>query len=183
MRRINSLSDLLMEELADLLNAENQSLEFLPKLADASQLPALRRVLEDHLVLSKEHIRRLENIFNNIAQRPQGVICETVRKIISESDEVIHQREKGISRDAAIVSIVSRVELYEIDEYQTACEHAVILGHTQIVEILNKTLDEERIMNSYLNELAQFMINVQAIDPTGSQKFVRKGSRNKPKKQ
>jgi ferritin-like metal-binding protein YciE len=159
-----------MEELADLLNGENRLIEALPKMAEASQSSALKGILEDHLKVTKNHAHRLQDIFSNIAQSPQRVTCESIKKLIKESEDVINKYENDAACDAAIISVVQRMEQYEITGYQTACEHAVNLGHTWIVEVLNKTLDEERVMNFYLNELAQYMINVQSMDPTPESK-------------
>jgi len=165
MKRINSLSDLLMEELADLLNAENQLAEALPKMVEASQSSALKTVLKDYLEVTRKHANRLQDIFSNIGQNPQGVTSKAMKGLIEESEEVVNQTEKCPARDAAIVSVVKLVERYEIVGYQMACEHAADLAHTRIVELLNESLDEERTMNLSLNELAQGMINIQTIDP------------------
>jgi ferritin-like metal-binding protein YciE len=182
MKRINSLSDLLLEELADLLSAENQLIEALPKMAEACQSLTLRLVLEAHVEVTKSHADRLKDIFSNILQNPQRLICKAIKKLIVESEDIISKAEKSQDREAAIIRLAQRVEQYEITWYQTACEHAIELHHTKIVELLNKTLNEERSMNLHLNELAQGMINAEARGfyiPEG--KFSRGGIKKKSK--
>lgn len=185
MKRINSLSDLLMEELADLLNAENQLVEALPKMAQVGQSSALKTVLEDHLKVVQDQADRLHDIFSNIGQEPSNQTCKAIQRLIADCEYVVNKTEEGAARDAALVSVMQQVEQHEINEYQTACEHAVDLGHTGIVELLNKTLDEERTMNLRLNELAQGVINIQTIDPQGrgfympEGKFRKKGIKKK----
>ncbi len=168
MNRINSLSDLLMEELVDLINAENQLIEALPKMSEISQAPSLKTVLEDHLEMTKKHAGRLQDIFNKIGQQPQVRICEAIKELVVESQDIANRSEKGSARDADIINVAQRVAQYEIFSYQTAREHAADLGHTRMVELLTDTLNEERAMNLHLNELAQNRINVQATSPLHS---------------
>jgi ferritin-like metal-binding protein YciE len=165
MKRINSLSDLLMEELADLLNAENQLIEALPKMAEAGESSELKGFLEDHLEVTKEHAHRLQDIFSNIGQNPQRIACKAIKKFIEAGKDIVNTTGKSSNRDAAIIRVAQQIEHYEINGYVTAREHAEDLGHTRMVELLDKTLDEERAMNLHLSELAQSMINVQAMVP------------------
>ncbi len=183
MKNENSLSDLLMEELADLLNAESQLIEALPNMIQASQSSALRSALEEYLQITKEHIDRLGDIFSNIGQDPQEGTCKTIQELIAESEDVVDKTEKSQARDSAIIWVAQRAEQYEIAEYKKAREHAADLNHTKIVELFTKVLNENRGMNFHLNELAQGMINVQASGgfhiPEG--KFKRGGIKKKTK--
>lgn len=170
MKRTNPLSDLLMEELAELLNVENQLAETLPKMMVASHSLTLKFVLEVQLEVTKGHVDRLQDIFSNTRKNPQRVNCRIIKNFIRKGEFVVNKAEKSPTRDAAIISLVQQVEQYEITEYQKACEHAIVLGHSKIVQILDGSLNEERSMNLHLNELVQGMINAQAIDPSGSRK-------------
>jgi ferritin-like metal-binding protein YciE len=155
-----------MEELADLLNAESQLIEALPKMADSSRLQALKTALEDCLKITREHVTRLQDIFSNIGQNPQRLTCKAMKGLIRK--EAVNKTEKGPAGDTAIIDVAQRVQQYEISRYKTVREHAADLGHTRIVELFTKTLNEKRAMNFHFNELAQGMINAQAIDPESS---------------
>ena len=63
MKRINSLSDLLMEEMSDLLLAENQLLEALPKMVQASESAALKSVFEGLLKITGKACQPLKGYF------------------------------------------------------------------------------------------------------------------------
>src|ERR1039457_6293645 len=128
MKKIISLSGLLMEELADLLNVENQLVEVLPKMAHASQSLALKLALEAQLEITKGQASRLKDIYSNTGQNLQEVMCKTVKGFIQEGEYMVNKKEKGLSCDAAIVSLVQRVKQYEISGNQTACAHAIELG-------------------------------------------------------
>jgi len=185
MKRINSLNDLLMEELSDLLNAESQLVEALPQMAQVVGSPGLKAALEEYQEISKEHVRRLDEIFDNIGQNPQRVVCRVIKELITGCDVAVNKTEKSPDRDTSIISAAQRMEEYEISKYKTAREHAVDLGHTKIVEVFAKTLNEQRAMNLHFNELAQGMINAQVMEPEGKGfyipegKFGRKGVKKK----
>ncbi len=58
--KIESLEDLLQDELKDLYSAENQLVKALPKMAKTAQSNDLRKAFEDHLEQTKNHVQRLE---------------------------------------------------------------------------------------------------------------------------
>ena len=175
MNKINSLSDLLMEELSDLLNAEDQLIDSLPRMAQASQSSGLKAVLEAHSIVSQEQAGRLRDIFVNSGQNPKGMVCKVMKELIAECEGVINQTEAGQARDIIIISIAQRMEHYEITGYAIAHEHADDLGHSKIVDVVDKILNEERTMHLRLSELAQGLINVQAIEPKGGGFYVPEG--------
>jgi len=192
MKRTNTLSYQLIEELAGLLNAESQLVEALPKMADASQLSAIRISLEDFLQVTKEHVSRLQDIFSNIGQSPKQVTCQAMKELITEVQGLVSKAEKSPASDAAILNVLQRMQQYEVARYKAVREHSADLGHTKIVEVFTKILNEDRAINFHFNELAQGVINVQAIDPSASSpkgggfyipegKFKRGGTKKKPK--
>ncbi len=151
-----------MEELEDLLNAENQWVKALPRMAEASQSTELKSVLQDHLQNTRKHVNRLQEIFGSLGQHPQPMVSKAMQGLIDEGQDVVNAADKSPARDAAIIGAAQRVEHYEIAGYGTAREHAADLGHTKVVELLNETLKEERAVNFYLNELAKEIINARA---------------------
>lgn len=175
MKKINSLSDLLMEELADLLSAESQLVEALPRMADACRSSALKSALEDTLEITLEHVNRLQGIFSNIGQNAPPLTCKAMKGFINEIEEVLNKTERGPASDSAMVGVIQRVQRYKISRYKKTRVHAADLGHTKMVEIFTATLNEEREDHFRLNELAQFMINVHATDSKGGGFYITEG--------
>jgi Mn-containing catalase len=175
MKRNNPSSDLLMEELANLLNAETQLLEILPKMAQASESSALKAALENCLEITGEHISRIQDILNNIRQDPSKLICKAMQGFIEGIEDIVYDPQEYPARDTAIIRVAQRVQQYEIAEYKKARLYASDLGHTGIVELFTKTLNEKRAMNFHLNELAQYMINIQATEPKSRGFYIPKG--------
>ena len=59
---MNDLRDLLKHEIEDLLSAEDQIIEALPKMIDKANNSDLKRALSEHLKLTEQHKSRLEKI-------------------------------------------------------------------------------------------------------------------------
>jgi ferritin-like metal-binding protein YciE len=155
MKRISSLNDLLIEEMAELLNAEGRLVKALPMMARASHSPALKALFEGHLEFKKKQANRLQEFFNNIGQDPRGRDCKAVKGLIDDAETVIKNFEKNHNRDNAIISLALQVEHYEIAVFKTAREHAADVGHSRIVELFDQILSEERSMDLHLSELAK----------------------------
>ena len=57
------IKELLIEELKDLLHAENQWVAALPKMAGAAKCAKLREALEKHLQQTQTQVERLNEAF------------------------------------------------------------------------------------------------------------------------
>ena len=63
--------------------------------------------------------------------------------------------------DAGLIGAAQHVEHYEIAGYGCARTYAELLGHANLANLLQKTLDEEKATDQKLTELAR-TINVEA---------------------
>ena len=71
----NSLLGLYVDELRDIYNAEKQLTKALPKMAKAATTEDLRNGFTEHLEQTREHVERLEQIFEALGQRASGKRC------------------------------------------------------------------------------------------------------------
>src|SRR4051812_34329894 len=99
MKRITSLNDLLIEELAELLNAEDRLAGALPKMKQSSQSQALKAIFDNHLESTKKQAARLRDIFNNIGQNPHGRDCKAIKGYIQEVEQAVNNSQKGSGLD------------------------------------------------------------------------------------
>lgn len=160
--KLDSLRDLLLEELRDLYNAENQLVDALPKMAKAATSSELRSAFTDHLELTRQHVSRLEQIFEHIGESPSGETCEAMKGLIKEGETLIKAQGDPSVRDAGLVGAAQRVEHYELAGYGTARSLARRLGQTQIAETLQQTLTEEAAADKTLTSIAESNVNVAA---------------------
>ena len=81
----SALKDLLVEQLEDLVSAENQLIAALPKMAAASNEPKLREAFEKHLEQTKGHADRLKFIFETLGESSEGKMCKAMKGLDRKS--------------------------------------------------------------------------------------------------
>jgi ferritin-like metal-binding protein YciE len=155
------LKELYIDELRDLYSAENQLVKALPKMAKAASSGELRQGFEEHLEQTKEHVARLEQIFEALDESPKGKKCMGMEGLVKEGAEAMEEDFEDAVMDSALIGAAQRVEHYEIAAYGTTREFANLLGETEAASLLEETLNEEKETDEKLTELAK-EINSQA---------------------
>jgi ferritin-like metal-binding protein YciE len=161
--KLDSLYDLYVEELKDLYNAEHQILKALPKMINAASASELAAALEEHLDVTKEQVQRLEKIFKMLKTNPKGKKCKAMEGLIEEGKEVMEEDADPSVMDAALIAAAQRVEHYEMAGYGCVRTYASLLGFSEAADLLQQTLDEEGDADKKLTELAETVINVEAM--------------------
>ena len=161
MPAINSLRDLLVDELRDLYNAENQLIKALPKMAKAASNDELKEGFQEHLEQTREHVDRLDRCFKILGQKAKGKTCHAMQGLVEEGKEAIEEDAPDAIRDAKLIGAAQRVEHYEIAAYGTARAFAQTLSESKVADLLQETLDEEGETDKKLTSLAE-SINEEA---------------------
>ena len=60
---MNTLRETFLEELKDIYDAEHQIVKALPELIEAASNDELKSGLQEHLEETRDHIQRVEKIF------------------------------------------------------------------------------------------------------------------------
>lgn len=163
--KFETLDDLFTEQIQDLYDAEKRLVEALPKMADASSEPSLKEAFLHHLAETRQHVGRLDQIFELLGKELNRETCEAMKGLVEEGDEVIDAKGDDRVIDAALIAAAQRVEHYEIAGYGTARSLAENLGYDQAASLLQETLDEEGNADKRLTELST-RINMQAQHAT-----------------
>jgi ferritin-like metal-binding protein YciE len=164
-----NLKNLLIDELKDLYDGEQQLTRALPKLAAASRSDGLRSAFESHLEETRNHVKRLEDVFALLSVKAAGKACDGIAGIIKEGSRLIEMRElDGAVKDAALIASAQKAEHYEMAGYGTVAAWARTLGLTEIAGSLEQTLDEEKAADQALNDLAEQEVNVSAAHEAGT---------------
>jgi ferritin-like metal-binding protein YciE len=159
---IETLQDLYIHELKDIYSAEKQILDALPQMAKGASHDELRQAFEEHHRVTEEQVRRLDTIFDELGEKPQGQKCKGMEGLIEEGKEMLKEKADPDVRDAGLIAAAQRVEHYEIAAYGTARTYAKQLGLDNHVELLQRTLDEEGQTDQRLSKLAESRINTDA---------------------
>ena len=183
MPAVNSLRELLVEELRDIYDAEKRLTKALPKISKASSHDELKSAIDAHLEETREHVTRLEQAFEALDTPARAKTCAAMKGLIEEGDEHAGEdyADEGL-RDAAIIGSAQRVEHYEIAAYGTAIAHAKLLALDDVVALLESTLEEEKAADSKLTEIAESVVNLDAsaADETDETDVTGDGSARRP---
>jgi ferritin-like metal-binding protein YciE len=162
---MQSLQDLMVEELKDLYNAENQLLKAMPRMAKKASNDQLRQAFETHMRETEGQIDRLEQVFEALGEKAKGKTCHAMKGLLEEAKEMMGEDMDDDVMDAALISAAQKVEHYEIASYGTVRTYAQLLGNKEAARLLQQTLDEEGKTDKLLSQLAESSINIEAARP------------------
>ena len=156
------LSDLLIDQLRDILHAEKQLTKALPKMAEAARFDQLRELFELHLSETETQVERINECFELLGKSARAKPCKGMAGLVEEGQEVIAEGEdkEDAAADLALIGAAQRVEHYEIAGYATARGLAQQLRHSQIVNLLSKSLAEEENADQLLNQVARSLMSI-----------------------
>ncbi|MFL5241789.1 MAG: ferritin-like domain-containing protein [Gemmataceae bacterium] len=160
--KMTSLQDLFIDSLRDLYNAENQIIKALPKMAKAADSEELQNAFQEHLEQTKEHVERLEKVFEIMGTKARGKTCQAMEGLIEEGKELMKEDAEPEVLDAGLIAAAQKVEHYEMASYGTVRTWAQQLGQDAAAELLQQTLDEEMDTDRKLSNIAESMVNASA---------------------
>jgi len=160
--KLESLENLFVHELKDLLSAEKQLVKALPKMAKGAGSQALREAIEHHLEETKGQVERLEKVFAIVGKTARAEHCKGMEGLIAEGSDLLEEDGDAAVKDAALIGAAQRVEHYEIAGYGTARTLAELMGLEEAVQLLEASLDEEKAADEKLTEIALTEVNPQA---------------------
>lgn len=163
MSKLNSLKDLMTDEIRDLYHAERQITQALPKMIDAASDAELKKAFQTHLQQTEGQIKRLEQVFQHLDVPAKAKVCHAMLGIIEEGKEFIQEDADPDVKDAGLIACAQRVEHYEIAGYGTVRTFAQELGLSDVQQLLQQTLDEEKETDQLLTRLAERRLNQEAI--------------------
>jgi ferritin-like metal-binding protein YciE len=158
-----TLQKLYIEQLKDLYSAEHQILEALPKMIQKATHSDLKRGFQEHYQQTEQQVQRLEEISEMIGEDLGGHECEGMKGLLKEGESAMEEFKDSDVLDAALIAAAQRVEHYEMAGYGCSRTYANMLGFADQATILQRTLDEEGETDKRLTELAETVINIDAL--------------------
>lgn len=177
---MEELRELLIEELQDILHAENQLVGALPKMAKAAHHPKLKEAFEKHLVQTKGQVERLNTVFELLGEKPEQKPCKAMMGLVKEGEETIEDgKEKDeMIADLALIMAAQKVEHYEIASYGSVRCLARQIGQRDVETLLAHTLGEEESSDYLLTALAKPLLQDSTHGENGN---ARKQPKPQPK--
>jgi len=163
MTKQKKLEDLFYDTLKDIYYAEKKILKTLPKMAKAAQNEQLRDAFMHHREQTQGQIERLQQVFEALGKRAQGITCEALNGLVEECEELLDEaKEPSPVRDAGLIAGAQAIEHYEMARYGALVAWAKASGQKAVVQLLEETLNEEKQTDTLLNDLANKQINQAA---------------------
>ncbi len=162
MAKVASLRAHLVEELNDLLNAEQQLIEALPMMAERASRQELRSAFRRHLAETKTHERRVTQALQSLDEAASGTTCEAMEGLLAEGQELMSSGTPGALLDAMLITAAQKVEHYEIATYGTVRTYANVLGERKVAQLLEQNLRDEKNADKKLTTIAEGSVNKQA---------------------
>jgi ferritin-like metal-binding protein YciE len=85
---IKNMDDLFVHTLRDIYYAEKQIVKSLPEMIEKASNQQLKQGFQTHLRETENHVKRLDQVFELIGKKAQGVDCPAIDGIIEEAEDV-----------------------------------------------------------------------------------------------
>jgi ferritin-like metal-binding protein YciE len=159
----SNLKEFFVEQLQDIYWAEKKLVKTLPGLTDAATSQELKNAFSNHLQQTKQHVIRLEKVFNMIGEDVKATKCPAMAGIIDEGADIIDETENGSAqRDVGLIFAGQKAEHYEIATYGGLIELAKTLRYNEAADLMYQTLTEEKNADTLLTRIAEKSVNYKA---------------------
>jgi len=152
---IDSIRDMFVHDLEDILYAENELLDALAELEEATENEEIAQAFREHREETEGHIDRVEQVFEMLGQEPEREECEGIEGLIEEHEEFV-----GMDPDERVLDVhnlvaAQKTEHYEIAAYGNLALIADRLGMEEAGDLLHENLEEEEEALSKLASLTE----------------------------
>ena len=160
---MKTLEDLFLDRLAVIYDSELRLAPAIEQLAESATCSQLQAIMHEHAAGKRDHVLNLESVFAMLAACPLRRICEPTVALIYESYAVVTDYHDSPAINAALISIFQKMEHYEIASYGCLRDWASVLGHEDIVAVLQQILNHDKASNQELTVLARSRSNLAAM--------------------
>jgi len=164
MASVSSLREHLVEELNDLINAEQQLIVALPQMAQQASQRDLKAAFRGHLAETRGHVKRATQALKLLGETSVGKACEAMEGLLEEGNDLMKSADGGALRDAMLITAAQKVEHYEIATYGTVRTYAQVLGERGVASLMTQTLKEEKAADTKLTRIAERSVNARAAE-------------------
>jgi ferritin-like metal-binding protein YciE len=158
---IETIEDLFVRMLQDLLYVEKQIATNLPTMAETAGDAALRDALLLHVIQTRTQGERLAAVLAMHGQEAKATVSSAIEGILSEATDVLVDCSNVQTTDASMLSAAQAIEHFEIARYGTLIALARQLGRDDSAGVLQLSLLEETAAVARLTDIAESWISSQ----------------------
>ncbi len=147
--------DLFIKLLNEMHNAEQQLVEFMPKLGAAITSSNFKEAVHKHYDETKHQVKRLDEIGNELNEDLKGIKNDAMTGLIKEAAKIMKANYDPMVKDAALIAVLQQIEHYEIASYGILKSYARHFKYDRIEQLLKETSEEEGAANKKLIQIAE----------------------------
>ena len=151
-RTVNAL---FFEGLMLLYGAHQQGAAQAAASERTSTSPRLRAMLRASARANLDQARRLEGVFRSAGLQPRARHNRAMQGIVDASNARIAATRDPAARDLVNIELGQVAAHFYLATYGTLRDHAERLGHDGAVRLLQRTLDETRLVDREFSRLAR----------------------------
>ncbi len=160
-----TLHELLILKIRALHYVESVLIKALPKMEKAASAIELKEAFRSHLAETRVQRERLEKALQLLAHKGKSSEkSAAIDGLVKDAEWGMKNVKDAKARDALLIAAAQYVEHYEMAGYGAARAWAEEMGHDEVAQLLQETLDEEEAANEALTTLAEGGINEAAND-------------------
>lgn len=159
--------DLFVHELSDALSSEQIIVQMLGEAEGLVQSPQLKQGLRQHLEESRQHASNIEKALQTLGQKPHPVTCHAAEGLRKSLMDVAQSGPSPQVLEGAVVAGACKTEHLEIAGYTGLIQKAQMMGHTEVAQLLQQNLQQERRMLQQVEQIGQQMDQQMAAVAAG----------------
>jgi ferritin-like metal-binding protein YciE len=141
--KMQNPQDLFLFELSGLYDAEQKIARLLTTMAGEATDDRVRRALAEHLEETRQQIRNLDRVFEQLGSRPQQVSCEAMDGLQADRQFFLEQNPTPELRTMFDLGAAAKTEHYEMAAYRGLSEKAQLMANQELARLLQENLRQE----------------------------------------
>jgi ferritin-like metal-binding protein YciE len=155
MRHLNSLKDLLIEQLREAFDAESQLAEALPSISSAAKSADLREALDEETTENCGRLARLHEAFGLMGIKATRRQSRSMESLLLEAKAIITANGDSRVIDAAIIAAGQRINHHMIASYGISKAIAHSDERPPVVALLDESADQAAKADKRLTKIAE----------------------------
>ena len=142
-RRFDRPEELFEHQLRSALTMEHDSLTALQKLGKSARSDEVKELLSHHEDETREQIQNLERGFELLELERRTAPSPATKALLEEGAGLVARSDDGLV-DTVVLTAAMGTEHHEISVYEGLVIAAEALGFSEVQELLQRNLEQER---------------------------------------
>jgi ferritin-like metal-binding protein YciE len=140
---METAKDLFEHELRDMYDAEEKLVRATETMSKKVSDEQLTQAFAQHCEVTKNQVKRLEQVFKSIDREPRREKCPGINGLIEEFSEFVKEGPGAEALNFFAIGAASKVEHYEIEAYKSLIALADQIGVDPAPLVQNLAEEEE----------------------------------------